>query len=129
YDKQYKLSNNGNTLQADGIAIKADASLHCRLQGAPLHHCPRTSGWGGALEPTSARKAGRGLRAISGEETVVVLVWGEKEKELHKNPTETGGTSGQPGAQAWMTFSHSVEKGTQWLSVCGWTTQRMTSTW
>ncbi|MEQ2292323.1 hypothetical protein AMECASPLE_022003, partial [Ameca splendens] len=97
--------------------------------GAPLHHCPRTSSWGGALEPTSARKAGRGLRATSGEETVVVLVWEEKEKELHKNPTETGGTNGQPGAQAWMTFSHSVEKGTQWLSVCGWTTQRMTSTW
>lgn len=31
--------------------------------------------------------------------------------------------------QPWMTFSLSAEKGTLWLSACGWTTRRMTSTW
>lgn len=41
---------------------------------------------------------------------------------------ETERTNSHSTTQAWMTSSHSVEKGTQWLSVCGWTTQRMTST-
>lgn len=63
------------------------AALHCILQGASLCRCPRTWLPGGDLEPTSTRKAGRGLRATSGEETVEVLGRGEKkEKRTPQDP-------------------------------------------
>lgn len=35
----------------------------------------------------------------------------------------------EPAAYPWMTSSHSAERATLWLFVCGWTTRRMTSTW
>ncbi|KAG7217228.1 hypothetical protein INR49_027772 [Caranx melampygus] len=53
----------------------------------------------------------------------------KKSIDRHQRLKEPSVKRGNSQLKLWMTSSHSVGKATLWLSVCGWTTQRMTSTW